>query len=225
MRQKILTVVAHPDDEVLGCGGTIAKLTKECEIHTLILGEGITSRFENREDGRKSKEFEKIKISIDKVAEILGIKKTFVFDFPDNMFDSVALLEIVKVVEKVKNEVKPDIVYTHHRNDLNIDHRITYGAVLTACRPKRKETVKEIYSFEILSSTEWNYPNTFSPNLFVDINESIKKKIEALGCYDTELRDFPHPRSEETIKSVAKRWGSAVGLNYAEAFESVRIIK
>ena len=225
MKDKLLIIVAHPDDEVLGCGGTVAKFTRGRTVYSLILGKGISSRFGNREKEFKSKQFEKIKISIDKAVKILGIQKTFVFNFPDNKFDTVALLDIVKVVEKIKNEVKPDIICTHHRNDLNIDHRITYDAVLTACRPIGKKTVKEIYSFEILSSTEWNYPNTFNPNVFVNISKTIDKKIEALKCYETELREFPHPRSEEMVKSVAKRWGSVVGLNYAEAFETVRVIK
>lgn len=224
--KTVLVVAAHPDDEVLGCGGTIVKLVREDnEVSVLILGEGVTSRFNKRMEGRKSQDLKKLKASISRAKKILGVKKTFLFNFPDNKFDSVPLLDIVKVIEKVKGEVKPDEIYTHHRNDLNIDHRITFNAVLTACRPLTEEMVKEIYSFEIPSSTEWNYPYVFSPNTFVDITEAIGKKIEALKCYTSELRKFPHPRSEKSIKAIARHRGSMAGLNYAEAFEAVRIIR
>ncbi|MBI4833594.1 MAG: PIG-L family deacetylase [Planctomycetes bacterium] len=225
MKKKILIVAAHPDDEVLGCGGTITRFADESEVNLLILGEGMTSRFLRRETGMKSKEMKKLKASIDKVLKIFKIEKSFILDFPDNQFDSVPLLNIVKAIEKVKNQIKPDIIYTHHRGDLNIDHRITYDAVLTACRPIKGETVKEIYSFEIPSSTEWNYPVQFAPNVFVDITSTIEKKIKGLKAYQTELKQFPHPRSEETIRVIGKRWGGMVGFNYAEVFEVVRVIR
>lgn len=226
MIKNVLVVAAHPDDEVLGCGGTIAKLVRRgIKVQTLILGEGITSRFDKREKGLKSKELKKLKISIDKAGKVLGVKKTFRFEFPDNRFDTVPLLDIIKAIEKVKNKVKPDTVYTHHRGDLNIDHRITYNAVLTACRPIKGETVKKIYSFEIPSSTEWNYTYIFSPNMFVDITKTFEVKIKTLKCYEDELKKFPHPRSEEAIKCIAKRWGSVAGLGCAEAFEVVRTIR
>lgn len=227
MKQKtILVIAAHPDDEVLGCAGTIVKLAScDCQVYTLILGEGITSRFHKKRGGLKIKELNTLRKSINEAAKILRVKRSFIWDFPDNRFDTVAMLDIVKVIERVKTELKPEIVYTHHRQDLNIDHRITYDAVLTACRPLPGETVREIYSFQIPSSTEWLYPYSFNPNIFVDITETINKKIEAMKCYITELRDFPHPRSIESIETIAKHWGSAVGLRYAEPFEAVRIIK
>jgi len=228
VERKILVVAAHPDDEVLGCGGTIAKLSRVrgggAEVYLLILGEGMTSRYEKREKGMQSMELKKLKSNINAAVKILGIKKTFVHDFPDNRFDSVALLDIVKVVERVKSEVKPDVIYTHHRGDLNIDHRATYDAVLTACRPIQGETVREIYSFEVLSSTEWNYPNSFSPNAYVDISESIDKKIAAMKAYKSELKDWPHPRSGKAIEVLAQQRGCEVGLEYAEAFELIRKI-
>lgn len=224
MNKKILIIAAHPDDEVLGCGGTIAKFGRErgVEVYTLILGEGVTSRYEKRETGVKSKELKELKGCINKAAKILGVKKIFVLDFPDNRFDTVALLDIVKAIEKVKDEIKPHIVYTHYRGDLNIDHRITYEAVLTACRPVKSETVREIYSFEVPSSTEWNYPNTFCPNVYVDISETIGRKVEALGAYKSETRAWPHPRSVKAIKNLAQKRGCEVGFDYGEAFELVR---
>ena len=224
--KKVLVVAVHPDDEVLGCGGTIAKLaSRGAMVSVLILGEGVTSRFAKREDGVKSSEMKALKNSIGKAAKILGVKHVFLFDLPDNKFDTVPTLEVVKLIEKVKAEVRPQAVLTHHYFDLNVDHRVTYNAVLTSFRPVSKNISEDIYSFEVPSSTEWNYPSPFRPNVFVDISGTINKKMAALSCYKNELRKFPHPRSAEAIKSIAKRWGSVSGLNAAEAFEAVRIIK
>jgi len=153
------------------------------------------------------------------------VKKVFFHGFPDNRFDTVPFLDIVKVIETIKNKIKPEIIFTHYVKDLNIDHQITYKAVITATRPVREETVKEVYSFEIPSSTEWSYPLSFSPNVFYDILGTIDVKLEALEEYKTELRGYPHPRSLEGVKLIAKFWGMKVGLKYAEAFELVREIK
>jgi len=220
-KRKVLVVAAHPDDEILGCGGTIARLINEgYEAYTLVLGEGITSR-----SGKKGGKIEELKKQMEKADKLLGIKKVFSFDLPDNKFDTVPLLDIIKKIETVKSKIKPGIIFTHFRNDLNIDHKKTYEAVLTATRPMENETVKTIYSFEVLSSTEWNYPTTFSPNVFFDISKTIDKKIEAMKCYKNEIREFPHPRSIETIKSNAKTYGSKIGLKYAEPFEMIRQVK
>ena len=220
MIKKILIIAAHPDDEVLGCFGTVARLIKKgCEAYTLILGEGKTSR------GEGEKEISQLHQEIKKANDKIGIKKVFIESFPDNRFDSVDLLDIIKIITKVKNEINPDIVFTHYENDLNIDHQITYKAVLTATRPMENECVKEIYSFEILSSTEWNYPLSFSPDVFFDISSTINLKVQAMKEYDSELRDFPHPRSLEGIELNARYQGMRVGKNVVEAFRSVRVIK
>ena len=217
---KILIVVAHPDDEVLGCFGTVSKLIKNgSEAYTLILGEGKTSR------GEGKKELEILNDEIKKANETIGIKKVFTENFPDNMFDSIPLLDIVKKVSEIKEEIKPDIIFTHYEKDLNIDHQITYKAVITATRPMKNESVKEIYSFEILSSTEWNYPTSFSPDTFFDISNTIEIKKEAMRCYASELRKFPHPRSIEGIELNARYHGMRVGREYVEAFKSIRVIK
>ena len=216
--KKILIIVAHPDDEVLGCFGTISRLIQEgYEAYTLILGEGKTSRGEC-----VTVDFQD---EISKANSAIGIKKVFTCNFPDNRFDSVDLLDIVKEIEKIKLELKPDIIFTHYKNDLNIDHRITYQAVLTTTRPMQYETVKEIYSFEILSSTEWNYPLSFSPDTFFDISDTLGKKIDAMKEYHSELCQYPHPRSLKGIELNAKYWGMRVGIQYAEAFKSVRVLK
>lgn len=224
--KKVLIIAAHPDDEILGCGGTAARMASEGdEVFTVILGEGITSRDESRQREKRETEIAGLKTQILEANKIVGVKDVFTFDFPDNRFDSVPLLDIVKAVEKIKDKIKPDILFTHYENDLNIDHRVTYQAVLTATRPMAEETVKEIYSFEVLSSTEWNYPLSFSPNCFYNISETVQLKVDAMAKYKGESREFPHPRSSEGIMLNAKQWGMKTGVRYAEAFKVVRLIK
>jgi LmbE family N-acetylglucosaminyl deacetylase len=226
MKNKILIVSAHPDDEVLGCGGTVARLVKEgYQAYTLILGEGITSRDEKRDRAKRETEIQKLKDQAKKANKIIGVEEVFMYDFPDNRFDTVPLLDIVKVIEKIKNDIKPDIIFTHYGKDLNIDHQITYKAVITATRPVVGEPVKEIYSFEVPSSTEWNFPLSFSPDVFFDISETMDIKIKALEEYKTELREYPHPRSLEGIKINAQSWGLKIGVKYAEVFKCIRVIK
>jgi len=226
--KKILVVVAHPDDEVLGCGGTMARLAMEGnDVYSIILGEGITARDKKRDRVNREKDLGELKNHIVRANKLLGVKKTYTFGFPDNRFDTVALLDIIKTIEEVKSEVSPDIMFTHHHGDLNVDHNITFRAALTACRPIKDESVKEVYSFEILSSTEWNATSSityFMPDYFVDISKSIETKINALKEYKSELRDFPHPRSLEAVELNAKQWAMKVGLEAAEAFKTIRVI-
>ncbi len=225
----ILVIAAHPDDEVLGCGGTMARLAMEGnDVYTLILGEGVTSRDKKRDRINREKDLGELKNHIIEANKLLGVKKTYTFDFPDNRFDTVALLDIIKAIEEVKGDVSPDIMFTHHHGDLNVDHNITFRAALTACRPIKDESVKEVYSFEIPSSTEWNAPSSityFMPDYFVDVSKGIEAKNNALKEYKSELRDFPHPRSLEALELNAKQWAIKVGLEVVEAFKTIRIIK
>lgn len=223
---RILIISAHPDDEVLGCGGTVASLVKKGhEVYALILGEGVTSRDKNRNVKKREREIRELKNSAHKAGKIIGVKNVFTHNFPDNRLDSVPFLDIVKAVEKTKSKIRPDIIFTHYEKDLNIDHQIVYKAVITAARPLPGETVKEIYSFEIPSSTDWNYPLTFSPDIFFDITDTLKVKLKAAEKYSTEIRRGGHSRSFKGIKIAAEYWGLKVGLGYAEAFKVVRIIK
>ena len=228
MNKRILIIAAHPDDEVLGCGGTIARLTGERhDVYVAILGEGITSRYDKREQANQ----EIIKDIQDRsrqVTQLLGVKELHLHDLPDNRFDTVPLLDIVKTVEKLIDRFQPEILYTHHCGDLNIDHVITHRAVMTATRPVANCPVKEIYAFEAPSSTEWafgQFQPYFQPNVFVDISATLETKIQAMEIYESEARDFPHPRSQEALQSIAKRWGSVVGIDAVEAFELIYSIQ
>ncbi len=226
MSKKILIIAAHPDDEVLGCFGTVARMIKEgYEAYTLILGEGKTSRDVKRDPKKKQNELLTLNHEIELANQAIGIKKVFVESFPDNRFDSVDLLDIIKVISKVKDEIRPDIIFTHYENDLNIDHQITYKAVITATRPMDDECVKEIYSFEILSSTEWNYPLSFSPDTYWDIEATLELKLEAMKRYRSEICEFPHPRSLKGIELNAQYHGMRIGRKAAESFVTVRNIK
>jgi LmbE family N-acetylglucosaminyl deacetylase len=226
MNKTILIVAAHPDDEILGCGATIAKyINKGYKAYTLILGEGKTSRDDKRDIDSKTQELDLLNHEIINANKVLGVEKTFIESFPDNRFDSVDLLDIIKVVSSVISEVEPSIIFTHYENDLNKDHQLTYQAVITATRPMTSETTSEIYSFEILSSTEWKYPLSFSPDVFFDVTETIEQKIEAMKMYKSELCNYPHPRSLEGIRLNAQYHGMRVGKKYVEAFKAVRIIK
>lgn len=224
----ILVVAAHPDDEILGVGATVARRVAEGDkAFALILGEGQTSRWEKREAASEEVISELHKDSIE-AAKIIGFTEIYFENFPDNRFDSVDLLDIIKVVEKYVQDIQPDTIYTHYAHDLNIDHRIVYEAVLTATRPIGNYPVKEIYEFETVSSTEWNFGNKdhiFLPNVFVDINGFFQIKCEAMKKYKSELCEFPHPRSLKMLEFTAKRWGGVVGKDYVEAFELVRKVE
>ncbi|CAM2881203.1 PIG-L deacetylase family protein [Clostridium sporogenes] len=225
--KKILVIAAHPDDEILGVGGTVLEHTKHGdECFGLILGEGMTSRYNKRELADSIK-VENLHEDTFKAAKIVGYKKVYMENLPDNRFDSVSLLDIIKIIEKHIENIKPDIIYTHFGGDLNIDHKMTFEAVLTATRPIGDNYVKEIYAFETVSSTEWNFsnPSNFKPNYFIDITETLDGKLKAMEYYKSELREFPHPRSNKNLEASALKWGSVISREYAEAFEVIRIIK
>ncbi len=225
-QKKILVVAAHPDDELLGLGGTLHKCAKEkkAKIKAIILSKGITSR---DEINFKEKIRNQLK-NIQKASKILGINKTSVFDFPDNRFDSVDILEVIKVIENEINNFKPDIVLTHHKNDLNVDHSITFNAVLTSLRPLPGKKQIQLLTFETPSSTEWQSSDThlsFAPSLLIEINSrDLKAKQKAMNCYTSERRAYPHPRSSKALEVIARRWGSVIGVHFAEAFSVIRLI-
>ena len=226
---KIFIVAAHPDDEVLGCGGSIAKWSKKgYEVNVMIMAEGETSRDENRIRANKLKKLSELTASSNRANKILGVKNLWINGMPDNRMDSLDLLDVVKVIEKKIFKTKPQIVITHNSSDLNVDHQIVHRAVMTACRPQSECSVKKILTFEVPSSTEWNSPNikdAFSPNLFEDITETLDLKISALKEYKSEMRPWPHPRSYESVRHLAYWRGSIVCKKAAEAFMLIRSIE
>jgi len=223
MGKKILIIAAHPDDEILGAGGVINKYYKKGDcVHCLILGEGETSRGEDNQDEKLLELHRQGR----EAAMKIGIDYLYFEKIPDQKFDSIDFLDIVKVVEKYIKQVKPDIVYTHYENDLNLDHKLTYQAVMTACRPCNDLCPKEIYSFEVLSSTEWQLEGEkFKPNIYVNIENEIEEKINALKEYKSELRDYPYSRSVEGVRILAQCRGLECNKRYAEAFKLIRIMK
>lgn len=224
----ILVVAAHPDDEVLGCGGSMARFAQEKNaVHVLILGEGLTSRFKEASTAPAS-EKEKLHGQARAAGALLGAKSVTLHGLPDNRFDTVPLLEIVKAIEMKIEELKPETVFTQHGGDLNIDHERTFRAVLTATRPMSGSPVKRVYAYEVPSSTEWAFQKfdpVFRPNTFVDIDATLEKKIAAMALYEGENRAFPHPRSAQALRAHAQYWGSVAGLPAAEAFELIRAVR
>ncbi len=231
MKNKILVVAAHPDDEFLGCGGTLINHTiKGDKIGIFILSEGFTSRDKNRNVNKRKKDLSNLKKSAKRIASKINAKFIKFGSFPDNRMDSVDFLDVVKKVEDVIKNFKPNIIYTHHPNDLNIDHGIVHKAVITAARPQPKYCVKKILMFEILSSTNWTTKFTkkktlFNPNYYVDISKTLTKKLKLLRYYTSEMKKWPHSRSIKAVKVLANYRGSSVGVNAAEAFELVRNLK
>jgi LmbE family N-acetylglucosaminyl deacetylase len=225
--RRVLTVAAHPDDEILGCGGSMAAhIDAGDEVSILILGEGLTSRAASRADADRST-LPDLKRDAQTASRAIGVHDVTLLDFPDNRFDSVDLLDVVKAVEQVKARVRPDVVYVHHWGDLNIDHRVTFDAVMTACRPLPGERTVSIYAYEVPSSTGWAAPSAasaFVPTHFVDITGLVEKKIAAMESYASERRAWPHPRAPEAIQSWARYRGSLVGVDAAEAFVTVRTV-
>jgi len=225
---KILVIAAHPDDEILGCGGTCVQLANSGkEVQFVILGEGVTSRYNQREQ-TETGELSKLALDCQEASRIIGAKEPILHNLPDNRFDIVPFLDVVKIVETEIVTFRPEIIFTHDGGDLNVDHRITFRAVLTAARPMASSTVKELYTFEIPSSTEWAFQTVnggFNPNTFFDITAGLEKKLQALSAYASEMRDFPHPRSRENIRAKAAVWGSVIGCQSAEAFKLIYSIK
>jgi LmbE family N-acetylglucosaminyl deacetylase len=224
---SVLVIAAHPDDEVLGAGGTICRLREQGrEVHVAILGEGVTSRYDKRSDADRGLVAE-LEGRARAANATLGVQSLSLHGFPDNRFDSVNLLDIVKVVEGLIGKYQPKTVLTHHIGDLNIDHQIAHRAVLTATRPLAGHCVRNVLTFEVPSSTEWAFstPSPFVPNVFLDIEASLEAKVAALACYESEVRTFPHPRSPEALRVIARRWASVVGGVAVEPFVLVRALE
>ena len=220
--QRVLVVAAHPDDEVLGCGGTIACHAEAGDqVQVLIVAEGATSRQQQRDRLQATQELSLLAQAARKAGAILGASGVELLDLPDNRLDSLDRLDLIKRIEECIERHQPQVVYVHHVGDVNVDHRRLHEAVVTACRPTPGHSVQRLLSFEVASSSEWQPPGSapaFQPNWFVDISAHWPRKREALAAYASEMRPWPHARSMEALEHLARWRGAQVGVEAAEAF-------
>ena len=224
--KKVLVIAAHPDDEVLGCGGTIARHADSGDqVQILIMAEGATSRQPQRDRTQANEKLSALKNAAIAAGSILGAAGVELLDLPDNRLDSVDRLDIIKRIEDRIDYHQPQVIYVHHAGDVNVDHRRLHEAVITACRPTPGQPVKRILSYEVASSSEWQPPGSapaFTPNWFVDIHSQWARKREALLAYADEMRAWPHARSIEALEHLARWRGAQVGVEAAEAFFLLR---
>ncbi|MFN2461964.1 MAG: PIG-L deacetylase family protein [Candidatus Velthaea sp.] len=219
---SVLVVASHPDDEILGCGATMAKHVRAGDrVHIAIAAEGITGRDAVRDESARARELEELHACSQAAADVVGAASLRLFGFPDQRMDTVGKLDIIRSIEALIAEVQPSIVYTHNTSDMNADHRIVNESVAVACRPVPGHSVRSLLFFEVPSSTEWRPAGgdvPFSPNWFVDVSDTLELKLEALRKYDREMRGWPHPRSYPAIEHLARWRGAIVGCEAAEAF-------
>lgn len=214
MGNSVLVIAAHPDDELLGCGGTIALHTRAGDaVTTVIACEGESLRY--GEEGVGQSEHMK------SAARVLGVEDTRLLKFGDQRLDRHTLTEIITPLEEIIDEIRPATIYCHHGGDINLDHQLLFKALMVATRPTA-ECIQAVYAFDTASSTEWAFPRTFIPDTWVDISETLALKLEAMACYKSELRDYPHPRSLRGLEYRARAWGNQCCLDAAEVFMTVR---
>jgi len=216
---RVVVLAAHPDDEVLGAGATLAKHVRAGdEVHAVVLADGATSRYEDSM-------VEVLAASSKRAAEVLGLASVRTCGLPDQRLDDIPLVELTQAVETVLDELQPHIVYSHFPGDVNLDHGMVARAAWTACRPYVLPELRRFAVFETPSSTEWAWPSeeaTFRPNLFSDVTDTVETKLAAMACYESELRPYPHPRSLRALAERARFWGSRVRCLAAEPFQLLR---
>jgi N-acetylglucosamine malate deacetylase 1 len=216
-------VAAHPDDEALGCGATIARHVSEGDhVHVLFIADGESSR-----EGYSALDLTARGQCIELAQKALSLESVHQLGLPDNRLDTLPLIDVIRPIEALVSKLEPEIVYTHHSGDLNIDHRITHQAIMTACRPVPQTSIKQIYAFEVASSTEWNSAGSdpFLPQYYVDVTNYFEVKLDALDAYRDEMRCSPHSRSIDHVKAMAVNRGHCVGVELAEAFMLLRCIR
>ncbi len=218
---KVVILAAHPDDEILGAGATLAQHARNGDaVHAVVMVEGATSRYEVAMR-------DALEAAGRKAAQVIGMQSIRFERFADQRLDTVPLVEVTQRMEGILEELDPEVVYTHFPGDVNADHGVVARAAWTACRPYRFPRLHRFAAFETPSSTEWGWPlagDTFAPNLYVGVESTLETKVAALECYDSELRDYPHPRSARAIRERAAYWGSHVGRQAVEPFMVLREI-
>ena len=214
MNKKVLIIAAHPDDELLGCGGAIIRHVQSGDIvNAIILCEGESMR--SQDSNNKAN-------AITEAGNLLGLSSVKCVGLPDQHLDAIPIVEVITPIESAINDFKPNIIYVHSGADINKDHRIVFEATLVAARPK-VDFIEEIYSFYIVGSSEWGYPRSFSPDTWIGFDEEVLlQKIKAFSSYETEICDYPNPRSPEALVNLAKMMGNQCCMEYAEAFETIR---
>ncbi|MBN1461183.1 MAG: PIG-L family deacetylase [Armatimonadetes bacterium] len=215
--RRVLVIAAHPDDEILGCGGALALHSRNGdEVSVLIVCEGESVRY-GAEDGVDQAACTR------RAADILGISQVCELGFPDQKLDTVPSIDLIRPIEELVASFCPHVVYSQFGGDVNRDHQLLFKAVLVAARPTQKG-LETLLVFDTASSTEWSFPRAFVPDTFVDISTTLDLKLRAMAEYDTEVREYPHPRSLESLRYRAHAWGNQVCLDAAEAFMTVRRI-
>lgn len=213
-RKNVLVIAAHPDDELLGVGGTIALHSAAGDrVNCVVAAAGALKHDSNGNRG--------VREQAQRAASVLGIHELKILDFPDQGLDQFSLVEIISPLEEIVNGIRPDVVYLQYGYDINRDHQILFQAALVATRPLEKY-IQAVFAFDTVSSTEWAYPRSFVPDTWVDISATLEQKIEAMACYETELRDWPHPRSLHSLRVKAESTGSQVVSQAAECFMTIR---
>jgi len=212
---KVLVVAAHPDDELLGCGGTVALHTaKGHTVWSLIACEGESVRYNDETSGHQA--------GHTKCAQdALGVERVVALGLPDQRLDTLSLVDIITPIEQIVDTFQPDIVYCHHGGDINRDHQLLFQALMVATRPTTSH-IRGIFAFDTASSTEWAYPRSFVPDTWVDISTTLETKLKAMECYEREVRPHPHPRSIEGLRSRSEAWGNQACMAAAEVFMTVR---
>jgi LmbE family N-acetylglucosaminyl deacetylase len=214
MSRRILVIAAHPDDEILGCGGTVALHAKAGDTVTaVIVCEGESLRYGPKGVGQAE--------HTRRAAAALGVADVRTLGFADQRLDTLALTDIIAPLERIVRDVQPQIVYCQYGGDANLDHAIVFKALLVATRPI-EPWIEAVYAFDTASSTEWGYPRTFVPDTWVDITATLEQKLTAMACYESEVRDYPHPRSLEALRHRAHAWGNQTCMDAAEVFMTVR---
>ncbi len=225
--KRVLIIVAHPDDEVLGCGGLISKYQPlGVEFKIIFIGEGSTCRFLEPQCEASMMAIKQRTASVTKAMDVLRILDFEFHNLPCGRLDQVPIISINKIIESAITSFDPDTVFTHSSSDVNNDHKIVFNSTLMATRPGAQNHVRRLYSFEVLSSSEWAFFNTFTPNYFEEISEdNLNLKWEALAAYESEVRKYPFPRSKEGLRALAMTRGMQAGFAYAEAFHLIRELK
>jgi len=216
---RVLAIAAHPDDETIGAGGVIARhVAQGDEVYWCIVTQGYSPPW-------SEETLAEARSQVDEVQEVLGFREVFLLGFPTVKLNTVPYIDLCSALQQVVDQVQPEIVYTTPRDDINQDHRIVYEATLVAARPLPGSSVRRLLCYEISTTARFGLPagsTGFAPNVFVDISRYLEKKLEAIRCYRTELREYPHPRSVKGLRLLAEERGLSVGLQAAECFQLVR---